>query len=515
MKKILICLLSFLLCFNSALALTGSAEKNEGIHLNYDDLVNLSNTESPEGILKEKLEKQLNSVIIEQPTSNINFLHGMILGDFIRVAQWNIERGFNVDKIEKALLAKDIPGLETGKEVPEEANILSKASIIVLNEVDIGIPRTKYENIAKRLANKLKMGYAFGTEFIEVDPYQLGVKKFSEKERTYLENEALIELDNLDKEKYHGLHGTAILSKYPILSVRVIRLPNVYNWYQQESSKISALEKIKRGAARSIFAEKVLTELRHGGRMAIVADLKLPNNQIITVVATHIENRCIPGKRFEQVNFLLDQIKDIENPLILTGDFNTTGSDASPTSVKKEVLKKVKDKDFLIKQALLAITPFGIVQNLVVNGVNIIRQFKNPTARNIPVILPNKERILFDYIKEFSFVDGKTFDVRGIPEKTHRGNCGLFSNSNERSLKGFKTTFEMQKAFGIAKYKLDWFFVKPLNLKDSNDKEASYAYAPHYGRTLSALNRSFGERISDHDPITVDIPVSEPKEVKL
>lgn len=497
-----------------AFALTGYVQDLENTYLNYDDLVKLSQSALPSGELSNKLQKQLNTVTIEQPTGSASFLHGMILNDFFRVAQWNVERGFNVDKIEKVFLAKDIPGLELDKEISEEAIILSKASIIILNEVDIGIPRTKYENIPKKLASKLKMGYAFAPEFIEVDPYQLGVKKFSEEERAYLEVEALQEIDNIKKEKYLGLHGTAILSKYPIVSARVIRLPDAYNWYQEESNKLSALEQLRRKAAQSVFAEKVLTELRHGGRMAIVADIKLPNNQIVTVVATHIENRCIPDKRLDQFKYLLENLRNINNPIILTGDFNTTGADASPTSVKKEALKKVKDKDFIIKQALLVMTPFGFVENILVNGVNFLRQFKNPTARNIPVLFPNKERFLFDYLKEFKFLDGKTFDVRGIPEKTHRGNYGLLSNSNERDVKGFKTTFEMQKAFGVAKYKLDWFFIKPLNLTDSNNKEGSYAFAPHYGRTHSAINRSFGERISDHDPITIDIPVSEPRAIE-
>lgn len=496
-------------------AISGYVQDLENTYLNYDDLVELSGTAYPEGELFNKLQKQLNTAIIEQPEDGTNFLHGMILGDFFRVAQWNIERGFNVDKIEKVLSAKDIPGLQLDKEISEEATILSKASIIIFNEVDIGIPRTKYENIAKRLANKLKMGYVFAPEFIEVDPYQLGVKKFTKEERAYLETEALKELDNIKKEKYLGLHGTAILSKYPILSARVIRLPDAYNWYQEESNKISTLEELKRKAAQSVFAEKVLTELRHGGRMAVIADVELPNNQVITIVATHIENRCTPDKRLEQVKFLLTNLKGINNPIVLAGDFNTTGADASPTSVKKEVLKKVKDKDFIIKQAFFVITPFGLVENLFVNGVSFIRQFKNPTARNIPILSPNKERLMFDFIKDFKFSDGKTFDVRGVPEKTHRGNYGLLSDSNERDVKGFKTTFEMQKAFGIAKYKLDWFFVKPLNLTNSDDKDGSYIFSPHYGRTHSAINRSFGERISDHDPITIDIPVGEPVKVKI
>ena len=200
----------------------------------------------------------------------------------------------------------------------------------------------------------------------------------------------------------------------------------------------------------------------------------------------------------------------LKNPLILAGDLNTTGTDVSPTSVKKEVLKKVKDPEFIAKQAILSLTPVTFVQNVVLGTVNKVRQFKDPTIRHIPIVFPNKEREIFDLIKEFRFNDGNAFDIRSTSERSSNVGHGLFSNSNERELKGFKATFELERHFGIAKYKLDWIFVKPSNLKNPNDKNSSYTYAPHFGRTLNLINRSFG-KISDHDPIIVDIPVSEPK----
>ena len=475
------------------------------IYLDYYDLLELSKTSKPQGKLLLKLDKQLNTPIIKQSTKTYSeFLHGMILGDFFRVASWNIERGFNEEKIENLLKIDLRSGLPW--QVLEEIRILKDASIIILNEVDIGLPRTNYENIAEKLADSLKMGYVFGTEFIEVDPYQLGIKKFSEKERIYLEDEALRQLDNVDKTKFYGLHGTAILSKYPILNARIIRLPDCYDWYKEEADKLSALELVRRETAKVVFSSKVLTELRHGGRIAIIADFLLPNSQKITIVATHLENRCLPQCRVKQFEFLLNRLRDIKNPLILAGDLNTTGTDASPVSIKKEVLKKVKDPEFIAKQAILSLT---LVQNVVLTSVNKLRQFKDPTTFNLPIILPNKERKIFSLLEEFRFNDGFAFDVRGTIERTHNGYYALLSNSNERETKGYKPTFELERHLGIAKYKLDWFFIKPLQLRNSNDKKASYTYAPHFGRTLSLINKNLG-KLSDHDPITVDIPVNEP-----
>lgn len=483
-------------------------EERKEIYLNYYDLVELSKASKPQGELLLKLNSQLNSVIIEQPSiDQAGFLHDGKLGNFFRVATWNIERGFNVDRIIEIRRYSLDP--KTSQGLKEELNAFSRANVIILNEVDIGMPRTNYENIAEKLSRAFKMGYVFGTEFIEVDPYQLSVKKFTKEERVFLEEEALRQLDNIQKDKFYGLHGTAILSKFPILSAKVIRLPDCYNWYLEESQKLSALELVRRGTAQTVFSSKILSELRHGGRIAIVADLLLPNKQKTTVVATHLEDRCTPECRYNQFQFLLYRLRNIRNPLILAGDLNTTGTDVSPISIKKEVIKRVKDPEYIARQAILSLTPLTLAQNVVLSTLNFFRNFEDPTTKNIPLLLPNRERRLFNLLKEFRFFDGGVFDIRGTIGKTYGGRESFLSNSNERDLKGFKPTFELEKHFGVAKYKLDWFFVKPLSLKNPNDEKGSYVYAPHFGRTLQELNRSFG-KISDHDPIIVDIPIQEP-----
>ena len=55
-------------------------------------------------------------------------------------------------------------------------------------------------------------------------------------------------------------------------------------------------------------------------------------------------------------------------------------------------------------------------------------------------------------------------------------------------------------------FKLDWLFVKPASLTDPDDRDASYTFAPRFGRTLKALNYSLKDRISDHSPIYADLP---------
>ena len=53
---------------------------------------------------------------------------------------------------------------------------MKQADVIVLNEVDFGMKRTDYRNVAADLASALGMNYAYGVEFVEVDPIALGIE---------------------------------------------------------------------------------------------------------------------------------------------------------------------------------------------------------------------------------------------------------------------------------------------------------------------------------------------------
>jgi len=53
--------------------------------------------------------------------------------------------------------------------IDRQLRILRAADIIILNEVDLGMKRTEYRDIAKELASALGMNYTFSVEFVEVD----------------------------------------------------------------------------------------------------------------------------------------------------------------------------------------------------------------------------------------------------------------------------------------------------------------------------------------------------------
>jgi hypothetical protein len=61
----------------------------------------------------------------------------------------------------------------------------------------------------------------------------------------------------------------------------------------------------------------------------------------------------------------------------------------------------------------------------------------------------------------------------------------------------------------VAKFKLDWFFVK-ADIDTPRDAKGPFLFAPHFSRTLYNLNNYPAEPIADHSPMTIDLPFSEP-----
>jgi hypothetical protein len=132
-------------------------------------------------------------------------------------------------------------------------------------------------------------------------------------------------------------------------------------------------------------------------------------------------------------------------------------------------------------------------------------------VRSIPLLGKNAEADFFTKLEQFRFADGNAFDFRGEKQRSSNGRAGNLANSNERGEKGFAPTSELGRTYGpIGKFKLDWIFVRPLKLTDPHDGKEPYRFAPHFGRTLKELNQSIPDRISDHSPIIVDVPLNEP-----
>ncbi len=147
---------------------------------------------------------------------------------------------------------------------------------------------------------------------------------------------------------------------------------------------------------------------------------------------------------------------------------------------------------------------------MATGAINLLKNMHDPTARNLLVVAPNPEKALFRRLENFRFQDGHSFDFRGDVTRSANRMKGTLANSNERASKGFTATYATERSFGpIGKFKLDWIFVKPY-IKDPRSNKGSYRFAPHCGPTLGQINYSVTGRISDHNPISVDLPFGEP-----
>src|SRR5215211_4314161 len=177
----------------------------------YPELVQLYEQETPPDAAQNKLHRLLTMPFV----SNSATARGVKpllprapkLGEFLRIVEWNIERGLEYDAIRTAFtdpvrFAKLIDstayprGSSERKVILEQIGLMKQADVIVLNEVDWGMKRTDYRNVAADLASALGMNYAYGVEFVEVDPIALGIEKFEElspKDRAELARETSID----------------------------------------------------------------------------------------------------------------------------------------------------------------------------------------------------------------------------------------------------------------------------------------------------------------------------------
>lgn len=177
------------------------------------------------------------------------------------VLVFNMERGVNLAEIVEFLT-----------ECPD----IQPYDFILANELDDGCIRSGNKNTSMEIAKALGMNYAWGLEFIEL----------------------------ATDENAKGYHGNAIFSRLPIVRGGVIRLPEEYNWYFDEQTRI-------------------------GGRLAVYAEVKLSDGSGLGLITVHLENLSDGPGRKKQMEAVLDAA-DREfpgMPVIIGGDLNTNTFD--------------------------------------------------------------------------------------------------------------------------------------------------------------------------------------------
>lgn len=184
----------------------------------------------------------------------------------VTVAAWNIERC---------------------KRIPESADLLrhSGVDILLATEMDWGMARSGQHHTTRDLAQALGFGYAFGVEFVELgtgDVYETALF-------------AGVPND-------HGLHGNAILSRYPFENARLLPLDDSGAWFAGSPKNDG--------------------QFRIGGRMAMAVQIKG-----VTFVGVHYESESDALGRAVQTRRLLDLIRAEygDGPCVIGGDLNTAG----------------------------------------------------------------------------------------------------------------------------------------------------------------------------------------------
>ncbi len=504
--------LLLLLCF---VLLSASARGADAAppRLTFEDLVTLSQQKDLDPSLQAKLDATLATPVVKN-RPRLPATSGAPAS--LRITEWNIERGENLNAIQEMLQSPDnfLKQAQRGKKLSPAALLnlrkqveeMRQSDVVILNEVDIGVKRTDYRNVVDEMARSLGMNSAYAVEFIEVDSLvDLGTEAavLNTPELSARMTEDL----KPDPKSYQGLHVNAILSRYPLQHARVIQLPVCHDWFAGEKREISQLEKGKRKAADLVFLERMAREVRRGNRNALVADIAVPGASIVPVriVNAHLENKCKADCRNRQMKRILEEVDDTTGPLVLAGDLNTTGTDGTPTSIRYELTSRLKDYQFWIS-TLLRFTPVGLPVYATA-PFSFWKNFRDPTATHIPVIGKNPEARLFSNVRKYRFADGEHFDFRGLASRNLQKSGKTLSDSNERARKGFTPTFSMNRDFGgVIKYRLDWIFVKPP--QRSGTTQARLPFQPRMPLTMNDLNSAVPEKLSDHAPITVELPLA-------
>ena len=187
-----------------------------------------------------------------------------LVQDFVRIAQWNVEKGKQLDAV-----------IETFRSHP----VLRYADLISLNEADVGMNCSGQRFVAHELGKALGMHVVFAPAYLEFS------KGYGD--------DLLIPGENTI-----ALQGNAILSRYPLHHPRIIELPVCFNHFEHAEKRI-------------------------GRRIAVAAEVEISGHQV-SFVSAHLEVRNSPACRARQMAAIIaDAEQASTSAAIIAGDFNT------------------------------------------------------------------------------------------------------------------------------------------------------------------------------------------------
>lgn len=471
----------------------------------FAELQQLAKDPTPTPALSAKLYRLFTQPVIHNTGKKTQRPHNATLGDFLRVASWNVEKSIHTKSAVAALMSESAFKAQLKPDILDDPNRLEEAlrqrerlitaDVLLLQEMDVGMPRSGYLDAAREFAKALGMNYSYAVQQLEVDPVALGLEPGAPAP---------------DPSRYKGLFGIAVLSKYPILDATCFQLQNQpYDWYHDEQIVPGPVEKIRRWAAKLLVHSDIQREMKIGGRNFFRVDLQVPGlpNNTLSIIHNHLEIKTTVRGREKQMTEILEYIRSIPHPIVMAGDHNSAHTDVSATSLQRLTHRTSTDPQTWVTVAanILSIAPDGI--SLARSTLNATKNLHNPLAIDIPLIFPNRARRLFNKIQNYQFDDGGRFDCRGDKQRSINGASGRFANSNEHYWKGLRPTFRVPRPIGpMGKTRLDWIFVKA-----PPEWQQSYRFAPHFGETLEMLDKALTLPLSDHRPIVADLPLTEPR----
>jgi endonuclease/exonuclease/phosphatase family metal-dependent hydrolase len=359
--------------------------------------------------LRPEIERVLGHVVREDfATPATRTRPAGVAGNAVRATAWNIERGKQLPGIIRAL--KDNP-------------VLGGSDVLLLTELDYGMARTANVHVAREIACSLEMNYAFASCYLA------------------LNKGSGVEAD-VEGENELGLHGNALFSRYPLLRVHAVSLPN-------GKDKMAGKEK------------------RLGQQRAVVADIAHPAGEF-RAVSLHLDAHSTQRHRHRQMRLILDHLETLTPrlPTLIGGDWNTSTYNS--------------------RRAVYSI--LGYARRVAMGVGNVVRNhYPYPERWFERQLFRELERRGYAY-RELNALGVCTlhYDVSDAAVNTNMGDwipqwCFPFIN------------WALKKHEGRCSLKLDWFAGKEIKL------------APDTRPQVVGELREAGVVLSDHDPIVLDL----------
>jgi len=193
--------------------------------------------------------------------------------DAIVLCTYNVERGLRLEDQLRAFSS------DAGMPPPD---------VLLINEADRHCARSGDRNVAREYARALGLCYVYGVEFIELPRFWGpggGVRRRCE-------------------------HGNAIVSRFPLGNVRLIRHQRTRSWH-------SRLQRILR-----------VGQPRLGGRVALAADVRI-GERTLRVYSVHFESgqrgrgsSSPDAYREAQARELIEDASELNRGVVIGGDMN-------------------------------------------------------------------------------------------------------------------------------------------------------------------------------------------------